>query len=70
MEFKWDKRVPQISRMNTDFLTYSVRFTQISWPFAGWAMKIPYSVDNGFRGKNLRNLRNLRELLNRKFLIA
>ena len=44
--------------------------TQISWPFAGWAMKIPYSVDNGFRGKNLRNLRNLRELLNRKFLIA
>lgn len=44
--------------------------TQISWPFEGWAMKIPYSVDNGFDGKNLRNLRNLRELLNRKFLIA
>lgn len=29
MEFKWDIHVPQISRMNTDFLTYSVRFTQI-----------------------------------------
>lgn len=28
MEFKWDIHVPQISLMNTDFLTYSVRFSQ------------------------------------------
>ena len=42
MEFKWDIHVPQISRMNTDFLTWAVRFTQIFWTCAVWGVNPIY----------------------------